>query len=252
MKNKGYSFLIVEDEELNRFVIDKILKPTEHAYTFAGTGEEAVMLVQKQHFDIILLDIELPGMGGYETANEISKIIRNPTSSPVILAMTGHQHPEDPKQVAEAGMHGWVVKPFRLEDLEDAIKKAQSLSSTAQQSNTPIVNLNVLYTIAGDDPGFIRLCIELFLKEMPENLNRLNTAIDQTDWEGIRTTSHKMKTSLNYMGLNEQRLAALNIEKLARDKRDLERIKSDANSIMDICSRAFEELKLKLNKQEAA
>lgn len=250
MNMKGYRLLIVDDEEINRFVIDKLLRTTGCRFTFAGSGEEALVMIQNGTYDIVLLDIELPGMNGYETASTIRQMAEKIENWPIIVAMTGHQHPEEPGKMISCGINGWVVKPFKLEDLNDVIRESAEQSKSSGKNKVPTVNLAILESIAGDDPAFIRLCIGLFLKEMPENLSRLQNAIANCDWETIRTTSHKMKTSLNYMGLGEQRIAAMNIEKLARDKRDMPRIISETDQIKSVCQIAFEELKEIIHDQE--
>ncbi len=248
MLYSNYRLLIVEDEEINRFVLEKILRAVNWNFTFAGSGEEALVLIQNSVFDFVLLDIELPGLNGYETAKAIKNLPWQDSTPPHILAMTGHQYADHAINTADCGINGWIVKPFDLEQLLTAI-----LNTIEQAANTnlkSVINLNLLTEIAGDDPEFIRICIELFLREMPENLSRLKSAIINTEWETIRTTSHKMKTSLNYMGMNEYRLAAANIEKLSRDKRDMECIRSSAQLITTGCRQAFKELNEFMFKSE--
>lgn len=250
MQYPEYRLLIVEDEEINRFVLEKILRAEKWNFTFASSGEEALVLFQNATFDFVLLDIELPGMNGYETALAIRKLKSCGNSQPIILAMTGHPNPEESEKTIGCGINGWIVKPFGMEQLKTAIQK--TMGQSAEVKTRPVIHLDLLNQIAGDDPAFIRICIELFLREMPENLQRLNTGIANCDWETIRTTSHKMKTSLNYMGMDEHRLAAVNIEKLAREKRDLDCIKSNAQLVTSGCKKAFEELKDIILKNEEA
>lgn len=244
--------LIVEDEAINRFVLEKLLRIAGCDFTFSGSGEEALIACGNGTFDVILLDIELPGMNGYETAAAITNTTSSGLKRPAMIAMTGHQQPDEEQSIIEKGFDNWIVKPFDIEQLTQAIRKTLETKDTRNLEKQPIIKLDLLNSIAGDDPEFVTLCIELFMKEMPENLDRLKTAIEANDWETIRTTSHKMKTSLNYMGLDEQRLAAANIEKLARERRDFERIRMDAERIRARCQEAFIELRQLLNKHEEA
>lgn len=238
----GFHLLIVEDEEINRFVLDKLLRASGCDFTFSGSGEEALIQSRNAAFDVILMDIELPGMNGYETAIAIRKNQPEGSKHPLLIAMTGHQQPDEHDKITACGMNGWIVKPFGLDQLTTTILRTAARPGGSKPIGQFMINLHLLESIAGDDPGFVQLCIELFLKEMPVNLDRLNTAIEITDWETMRTTSHKMKSSFNYMGMTEQRLAAANIEKLAREKRDIGRILLNAKLISEGCKQAFHEL----------
>jgi len=243
----GLRLLIVEDDHINRFVLEKILSAANWNYTFARSGEEALVILGNSSFDFVLLDIELPGLNGYQTAKAIQKMAVEGINSPYILAMTGHQYTDEAEKIEDCGISGWIVKPLSLQLLQSIIQDTIERSSKKTQD---VINLDLLTEIAGDDPGFIRVCIELFLGEMPENLNRLNSAIQNSDWETIRTISHKMKTSLNYMGMSEHRSAAASIEKLSREKREIECIKTNALLITKGCHKAFKELHKLINNSE--
>jgi CheY-like chemotaxis protein len=117
---KSPNILLVEDDPAIREMIRMILSERNWQVTTAGNGREALTLWRSQPFDIILMDLQMPGMDGLET----TRIIRQQEGERhiPIIALTAYARKEDEKNCLAAGMDGYLSKPLKLEQLYSTIK----------------------------------------------------------------------------------------------------------------------------------
>ena len=122
--NNSFKILLVEDHKMNQLVARKTLerKFPNAELTIADNGQIAVEILDKNTFDLVLMDIQMPIMDGYEATTHIRKNMPQLDHLPV-LAMTAHAHIAKDKQYLEYGMDDFVLKPFKPEDLFYKIKK---------------------------------------------------------------------------------------------------------------------------------
>ena len=113
--------LVVEDEEINLIIVEHVLSSEGFIVDKAQNGEEAVALVKRGGYNLILMDIEMPIMDGLEATKRIRKM-PNGRRTPII-ALTAHSLPEKIKQFAKVGMNGFLVKPFDIAKAKGLIKK---------------------------------------------------------------------------------------------------------------------------------
>jgi PAS domain S-box-containing protein len=117
---KGMKILMVEDDRMNQFVGRKIIEKKWNAHlTIVETGEDALAKLKQEEFDVVLLDILLPGMDGYQTAQNIRRNEKNEVVDPEIpiIALTADAFVETRTRAYEAGMNDFVSKPFDYENL---------------------------------------------------------------------------------------------------------------------------------------
>jgi two-component system KDP operon response regulator KdpE len=112
--------LIVDDESSLRRVLRVSLAAIGFEAEEASTGEEALALLSADHYDVVLLDIEMPGQGGIETCREINR--RSPR--PAVLMLTVRDGKEDKAKAFEAGADDYITKPFRFPDLVARVRTA--------------------------------------------------------------------------------------------------------------------------------
>jgi PAS domain S-box-containing protein len=112
---RTFSILIAEDEHLNRTVVQRLLTKLGHAPLCVKDGETALETLQSQTFDCVLMDIQMPGLDGMETTRVIRKKMK--LNIPII-ALTAHAMEGDRQRFLDAGMDGYVSKPFEMEELE--------------------------------------------------------------------------------------------------------------------------------------
>lgn len=118
---KDKRFLVVEDEEVNFYLIRDILENFESIIIWAEVGQEAIDMIRaKQHFDLVLMDINLPGMDGLEVTREIKKILPDIP----IVAQTAFALDSEIQNCYNAGCCGYVLKPFTMKELVSTVVKA--------------------------------------------------------------------------------------------------------------------------------
>ena len=116
-----YQVLLVDDDEMNCFFGEKLLNVCGVTSTVAGSGEQAIEYLKKQKFDLILLDVSMPGMDGYDTTKAIRK--NTALSGVTIVALTAHAIEGERERCLAAGMDDFLSKPFELSDLQDLLHK---------------------------------------------------------------------------------------------------------------------------------
>ncbi len=123
-KIESRRILVAEDNKVNQIVIAGILKKMGHAVDIVADGREAVSALEKADYDLVLMDIQMPGMDGYEATNLIRSPktpVRNPSIP--ILALTAHTLPEELNKCMVVGMNGCLAKPVNMQSVADAIAK---------------------------------------------------------------------------------------------------------------------------------
>ncbi len=249
--------LIVEDNDINRLVINKIMKDWGVKLDNAINGVDAIEKIKANTYDIILLDIEMPEMNGYQCIREIRTALPEPKKSVSVMAMTAHANKKERDKCIGLGMDDYISKPFDPLDLKQkivALSKKQIISQDQEDSisvgvvvtkeipKQKLTNLNYLKELSENNESFFRDFINLFLTNTPETLTDLQNHLNNKNWEGVRQAAHKMKPSLNYLGLKEgQKLAAV-IEEYALNKTQLEEIEGLTAQLQTLCNAAFQEL----------
>jgi CheY-like chemotaxis protein len=250
--------LVVEDNDINRLVINKIMKDWGVKPDNAINGVDAIDKIKLNDYDIILLDIEMPEMNGYQCIREIRTNLPAPKNAVPVMAMTAHATRKERDKCIGLGMDDYISKPFDPLDLKQKIvalsKKALDEETdsevTAEPSTseitTKLTNLDYLRELSENNESFFRDFINLFLTNTPETLLDLETHLDKQNWEGVRQAAHKVKPSLNYLGLKNAQKIAATIEEHAVNKSGLENIPALAKELIGICKAAFAELEQEL------
>lgn len=124
---KGLKILVAEDNEINAMIALKFLEKWEAEATHVENGKEALEMLKKKKFDLVLMDLEMPVMDGYEATREIRKL----KSKIPIIALTASAMIDVRNRITQTGMDGFVLKPFKPSDLLEkihffAVKKAKS------------------------------------------------------------------------------------------------------------------------------
>jgi CheY-like chemotaxis protein len=117
--NNFYKILVVEDNKINQIVTKKILESNNFKCTITEDGYAAINLLESQHFDLILMDINMPIINGFET----SKLIRKKGFTIPIIALTAFDKQEITEQVLSSGMNDIIIKPFEQAKLFQVINK---------------------------------------------------------------------------------------------------------------------------------
>ncbi len=225
--------LLVEDNEMNRILAKTILNNFNATTTEAENGVKALELLKEKPFDIILMDIQMPIMGGFEATHFIRSELKLDIP---IIALTANALKGEKEKCVEGGMDAYLSKPFKedeliklmakllnLENIEDEMPDINELvEDTFQEdksvenkdeltaSETPIYDLKYLREAFGDAPEAIHSLLEAFIKEGELGILQITDYLESRDTEGLRATAHRLKA--NVAMLNSHNLYNLAIE----------------------------------------
>jgi signal transduction histidine kinase/DNA-binding response OmpR family regulator len=122
-QRQSLAFLVAEDNAVNQKLIARLLEKRGHTVVSAQNGREALEMLEKQNFDIVLMDIQMPGMDGFEATKRIREKETVGDAHQPIIALTAHAMQGDEERCLVGGMDGYVAKPIKLEELFSVIEK---------------------------------------------------------------------------------------------------------------------------------
>ncbi|MBZ4191449.1 response regulator [Niabella beijingensis] len=239
--------LVVEDNEMNRLLLAQLLKGWQLPFDLAPDGREAIRLLRERHYDLVLMDIQMPEMDGYTT----TAVIRNELKNPVpVVAMTADALTSQKEKCLQAGMNDYLSKPLDeavlhrllvqlLQSPHGATAAAHAPVTTPQDNELRYLRLDYLHAVSRGNKEYEKEIMEQFCEIVPEELERIQTAWEQGDTDRVRKTAHSMQTTLAALGLTadtEELLSAL--EKTEPADPSFEQV---YRQLYGICQHALEE-----------
>jgi CheY-like chemotaxis protein len=237
---KGLKILLAEDNLLNQKLAVKVLQSFGCEIDIAGNGSIAVEYVSKKNYDLVLMDLQMPEMNGYEATGYIRRQIK---SDLPVIAMTAHALASEKENCLALGINEYITKPFKSDELYRKIvqvtrkhKEAQQkvkdnshmMPGKAPQDTTELgkVNTEYLKSISEGDEKFVEDVLGIFIAEVPKDLDLLGQAINRRDYVPISQVAHKLVSSLSLVGLGDTLAGSLReIEGLAKQKENISEIK---------------------------
>ena len=225
---EGHSLrlLLAEDNRTNQTLAIRLLEKMGHQVTLAVNGREAVELVQKSEFDLVLMDIQMPVMGGVEAMRKIREWEAGNARHTPIIAMTAHAMTGDAEKYRQAGMDGYVSKPIRTDVLRREIQRLSGPSRQQEEQTMQCENKNTpddaafdfseLLARVDNDQEFLVDLLTIFKEEFPRHLQGLREAIASCDPARIAAAGHTLKGMLSNLSAGHATKLAAQIEELAR------------------------------------
>lgn len=244
--------LLVEDHKLNQIVARKTLeKQFENLQvTIADNGQVAIEMLQNQDFDLILMDIQMPIMDGYEATAYIREQMPSPKNRTPIFAMTAHVHMAQEEKFKAYGMDECVLKPFEPHDLFDKISQYlnsnhESINNPMEQHNQPpqYIDLSYMDLMSDGDVDMKRMMLELLFDEPKEEIQKMKRLCTAADWDELSKVSHKMKSTLAFVGNDTLTQTNKQVEQAAKTQTDLDQISAWLDTLEDLFGKALVELK---------
>lgn len=224
---QGKRILVVEDNVINQMVVRHSVATLGGETDIACEGAEAIEKLKTADYDLVLMDIQMPVMDGYET----TRFIRNQLKSNVpVIAMTAFAQRGEDEKCYEGGMNGYVSKPFTLESLYTAIRNVfegpimVNDNPNVLSNNDASVDISMLYEIVGNDDAYIEMMIQTFLENLPVTIQKMEAAHQQQDWETLHRSAHYAKSSLSVIKIADMYTWVSTIEMSAKKLIDLEAI----------------------------
>lgn len=220
------NFLIVDDEEFNLYMLKNILKKWGVSFSEAQNGKEATELALKNSFDLILMDLRMPVMDGYEAANSILK--DRPFSK--IIALTGTVKPDDLQKNSQSGILFFLQKPFTESALFNAViqllRNEYPEKDDPASEKRPPVDLGDLERMTGGDKAFFNEMLKIFIRSSENGLATIQRNFETSDWDAIAEAAHKLAAPANHLNASTLYSNLKTLEHEAENSKDIDKIKS--------------------------
>jgi CheY-like chemotaxis protein len=205
---QGLHILLAEDNLLNSKLISILFAQQGVTIKVAANGMEVIEILKTAHFDLVLMDMEMPVMNGYDA----TAIIRNELKSDIpIIALTAHAGAYEKEKCMLLGMNDYISKPIDANHLFNSIynitNQISPAASAINSSNTAITisgkicNMDYLMGATHGNKKIMHSIVGVFFKETKKELACLDTAIKKTDYTVIRDISHKIRSAFSILGI---------------------------------------------------
>lgn len=232
------TILAVDDTDLNRSIFYDLIHSKENNVNvvLAEDGEKALEACLKQQFDVIMMDLQMPILNGFETTERIRKDPNNPNKNTPIIAMTAHVLEGVSKRCDAVGMNDYIAKPINISLLHQKIKLHVQQSTTIKVNpnsvsvleeeqykdstltlKTANIDLTGLSELVGGKEDKIIKYIDLFLKNVPKDFAILKQQFASQQWEECGKTAHKIKGNASYMGIEQAKELLVQVEKMKEE-----------------------------------
>jgi PAS domain S-box-containing protein len=221
------NILLAEDNLVNQKITTRMLEKLGHAVTVANNGREALDAIGAQAFDLILMDIQMPEMSGFEATEAIRRQERASGKHLPIIALTAHAMDGDRERCLESGMDGYVSKPVRGEELARAIGSlltatpgGSDLAHSGDEKQQPkLFDRTALLQRLEGDTELLDEVLEIFLDDCPPMLEKIRRAAAGHDAKALLFPAHALKGAAANVCASRIHAAALKLELMAREDR---------------------------------
>ena len=208
--------LLAEDNVVNQRVAMGLLQRRGHHVTLAQNGREAVDAVLRERFDVVLMDVQMPEMGGIDATTAIRKHEAESGGHVRIVAMTAHAMSGDRDRCLAAGMDGYLSKPIQQALLFEVIE----LGSDGEMPAAPAaIDAVGLLARVGGDHELMRDVVRLFLEDCPARLAAIREAITARDPEALRHGAHALRGAAGTLSAAGVVEAASALERIGAENR---------------------------------
>lgn len=244
------NILLAEDHKLNQTLAINYLTGFGLHVDLTENGIEVLEKLKEKNYDLILMDIQMPLLDGYNTAKAIRQDLKNNIP---IIAMTAHIMANEKEKCLQYGMNDYLSKPFKELDLYTIIQSNLGNKIKFEKSDEKtftVINQEHLTVLSRGNKKFKKEVIEIFVEQCPKEIKELEFAITHKNYETIRSTSHKMKTSVGFIGLTQLLPELTKLEDLSNQRHEIEAIKIVFEEIKKISHQAIQELSFLLKEME--
>lgn len=214
---KNLKVLLVEDNDINRLYAKSILETWKCKTDIAENGLIAIEKLKGNFYDVILMDVQMPVMDGYEATKAI-RMMTHPANSIPVVALTANATKNDIEKCMAAGMNDYVAKPFTPDDLYQKLFKKLKIAPRTyptKEEKAKLYDLSYLKTISDNNREFIREMVQTFVQSVPVLLTDLENAMNHSDWIKVSRIAHQIKPSLTLLGIHQLKESAIQIEAIA-------------------------------------
>jgi signal transduction histidine kinase/DNA-binding response OmpR family regulator len=221
--------LLAEDNVVNQKLALRLLEQMGYVADVAANGREAIEAIDRQGYDVVLMDVQMPEMDGFEASREINRRWAA-GERPRIVAMTANAMQGDRELCLAAGMDDYVSKPVRVEELVAALERSSGreparvppvgdgiAERAAAPEEEPVIDLRALERQrAAVGPDFLRELLATFLEDSEELVGAMRRALGEPNTDAFRRAAHSLKSNAASFGATRLAVVARELEMLAR------------------------------------
>ncbi len=211
--------LLAEDNVVNQKLAVRLLEKRGHNVTVAGNGREALAALAHRAYDLVLMDVQMPELGGIEATKILREQEKLTGGHQIIVAMTALVMKDDRERCLAAGMDGYLTKPIRQQELDEALDRCIGKRSRSPKPISPIdlgegpINAGELLERLDGDRVFLAELTDLFRTDYPHQIRAIREGIEQNDALGVKRASHALKGALSNLAASQASVMAANLER---------------------------------------
>jgi CheY-like chemotaxis protein len=214
--------LLAEDGLVNQKVAVSLLEQRGHGVTIANNGQEALAALDRESFDIVLMDVQMPTMDGFEATARIRQREEASGLHIPIIAMTAHAMKGDRERCLAAGMDEYIAKPIRAKEFYEVVEgmaaDARGLPSQGPQSaDEEAIDRDRVLEYAGGSVETLNELVELFAVECPKLMKNIHDAIAHNSPSELQRAAHTLKGSIQIFTVKRPAEAVLRLETMGRE-----------------------------------
>lgn len=232
-----YIVMVVDDNPVNLLVMENVLKREGAEVLVCKNGREALYAFEKKKADAILVDLNMPIMGGFEFAEKIQEISPAP-----LMAVTAENQENLSEKCKNSGFMDILLKPFSNDELIEKTLRLLKISGQQKKNiprkKTPFaktqnakIQLQLIESISGNSKNSFNQLIKTIIENLETDIPLLKESIEQKNFIQIKFLAHKLKTSYGYLNLKEEQNKLIGIEEWATEKNDIQTIKRNFEAI---------------------
>jgi PAS domain S-box-containing protein len=240
---KQLNVLLVEDNDINRLYAKSILKNWNCRTDIAENGLVAIEKVKNNHYDIVLMDVQMPVMDGFEATKAI-RLMDPPMCKVPIVALTANATKKDIELCLAAGMNDFLPKPFTPDDLQKKLFEELKIIPASNKiiPDDGAFDFTYLRNVSGNNEEFIKEMIQTFVQTIPPILSEMSVSVQKKDWQKLSRLAHQIKPSLALMGMNDLRTKVIYIEENGRAQKNVRELPGVTNRFINLCEDVLPQL----------
>ncbi|MBN1791515.1 MAG: response regulator [Bacteroidales bacterium] len=250
LKIKGLKVLVVEDIALNQLLMKTLLDDFGFDCELAGNGKIAIEKLKSKPFDIVLMDLHMPEMNGFDA----SRYIRENIDSQIpIIALTADVTTTDLKKCKAVGMNDYISKPIDENLLYSKIIDLLKKPGLINDDDLPVISakctdLTYLINRTKSNPQLMMDMIALYLEQTPPLIGSMKQSLLDKDWDSLYAAVHKIIPSFHIMGIhNDFEGIAKKVQEYASKQQQHDELQQWVLQLENVCSRACIELEEEYN-----
>ncbi len=254
---KGTKILLAEDNVYNQEVaVQSLIRwVSDLKIDIAEDGNQVLELLAKNNYDVILMDVQMPGMDGYDATKRIRKEFGVDKKNIPIIALTASATREEINAGFDAGMNAYVAKPFKpselLNKIAEQLNKVKPSTAKAEQQKTntssSLIDLSLLKEITNDDKDQMKIFIKRFLNEAPITFQIIDKNLELKNYSEIKKQLHILRPQLEMMGIKYLAKLIQETENSIGQTTQHAILVSQLKIVIEICLNAMEQLKKEIS-----